>query len=194
MAKGKRRFYAVAAGRATGIFDRWDGGAREQVDGFRASKYQSFATLFLALEWWAIEAEGREVTYHFPAEGEDRTEIETVEFNLLPVETDEPFVVYLIIDPRNGKPFYVGQTRDLDRRQTSHLAIKSLKGSADKKRRLLEIQAAGMEPDFRIVQGYADEAASLAGESAWIKACVSNGHDVFNERREHKDIRSLYRP
>ncbi len=43
----KKKFYAVARGRATGVFSKWfgPGGAEEQVRGFAGARYKGFATL-----------------------------------------------------------------------------------------------------------------------------------------------------
>lgn len=46
----KKKFYAVAAGRKTGIFTDWSI-TEQQVKGFRGAKYKSFATLLEAESW-----------------------------------------------------------------------------------------------------------------------------------------------
>lgn len=46
----KKKFYAVATGRTTGIFDDW-ATAESQVKGFAGAKYKSFPTKEQALAW-----------------------------------------------------------------------------------------------------------------------------------------------
>lgn len=53
IAKGKRKFYAVAAGRKPGIYTEWFGprGAEAQVHGIPGARYKGFATRAEAEEW-----------------------------------------------------------------------------------------------------------------------------------------------
>lgn len=53
MAGSKKKYYAVAWGRATGIFSTWfgPGNAEEQVRGFAGARYKGFATIDEARNW-----------------------------------------------------------------------------------------------------------------------------------------------
>ena len=53
----KKKYYAVARGRKTGIFSSWTGpcGAEQQVKGFSGACYKGFATLEDAQKWLADE-------------------------------------------------------------------------------------------------------------------------------------------
>jgi hypothetical protein len=105
--------------------------------------------------------------------------------------TDAPFVVYLIVDPRDGSPFYVGQTRNLERRRKSHLMISEGR-QTNRKKRLLDILHEGLELWFIAVEGFQSEEESLAGETRWVKACAKQGYAVCNGWKEHKEVLSLH--
>jgi uncharacterized protein len=65
--------------------------------------------------------------------------------------------VYVYIDPRNGKPFYIGKGKD--NRVFSHLSDKS---ETDKVERIAEIRRSGKEPRIEILRyGLSDSDASL---------------------------------
>jgi len=53
MSKRKKSYYAVARGRKSGIYDEWsgEGGAEEQVKGFRGALYKGFHTRDDAKRW-----------------------------------------------------------------------------------------------------------------------------------------------
>lgn len=105
----KRRFYVVVKGRETGIFNAWDEGARPHVEGFPGAIFKSFATTDLAEIWWAKNHAGSPV-YHFEKQESPN-----------PPPKDGQFLTYLIVDPRDGNPFYVGQTSCMRTRQRKHL-------------------------------------------------------------------------
>ncbi len=53
MEKKKKKYYAVARGRKTGIFSAWfgTGNAEEQIRGFAGARYKGFVTIEEAREW-----------------------------------------------------------------------------------------------------------------------------------------------
>ena len=53
MEKKKKKFYAVARGRKTGIFTAWfgDGNAESQIRGFAGARYKGFTTIDDARDW-----------------------------------------------------------------------------------------------------------------------------------------------
>lgn len=62
MGAGKKRYYAVANGRKTGVFDQWSGpeGAQRQVTGYSGAVYKKFQTLEDARQWLESNAEKAE--------------------------------------------------------------------------------------------------------------------------------------
>ncbi len=191
----KSRFYAVVKGRKTGIFNCWDGGAREQVDGFKDAMHRSFATLELALEWYSRNCASG--TLHSPVvhfSTEPVASVDTAEQAVLnlPDASAGDYVVYLIIDPLDGKPFYVGQTGDMVRRKAAHLRNAQHDQHKRVSRRMAEILARGDEPIFRVVQNCASEAESLSAESDWVKRCSQRGYQLCNRWREHRELQELF--
>jgi predicted GIY-YIG superfamily endonuclease len=189
----KKRIYAVVHGRVTGMFNSWEGGAREQVDGFSGAVYKAFASAENAELWWHRNSQGAAPTYHFPRP-DIQDEVQIADADLREISTDAPYVVYLIIDPRDGCPFYVGQTGNLERRRKGHLRVSLGNKLNRKQKRLLEIIQAGREPIFITVEGFSTQAEALIGETRWVKACARRGHAVYSGWREHKEIVELHLP
>lgn len=172
----------VARGRILGIYNKWEEGARLQVDGFSGALYKSFASMELAERWWAEQSPGRDQPqYHFEPQ-----EIEEVP------STGGRFYTYLIVDPRSGLPFYVGQTQDMEARKLGHL--RPLNGPSKRykyKQVIAAIQAAGLEPEFRVVDEQASEADSRHSETEWVKRLAAQGIQVMNRWREHLEWMEL---
>ncbi|WP_036677676.1 ribonuclease H1 domain-containing protein, partial [Paenibacillus tyrfis] len=177
----KTKFYVVVKGLQPGIFNKWDGGAKQNVEGYRGAVYKSFSKLELAEIWWQqMSPETRSPTYHF-----DQSEIS---LEIQSIETDEepgPYYTYLIIDPRTQTPFYVGQTRDVEHRKVGHLRD-SNKNRAYKKR-IASIRKDGLEPEFLVVDTQPTNADSLRSETEWVKKLAYQGIRVLNGWREHKE-------
>lgn len=191
----KSRVYAVVKGRQTGIFKCWDGGAREQVDGFKGAVYRSFATLSLAEEWFRLNSPLGSLhspVIHFLTD--DAVHPAAIEqANLaFPDVSEPPFVVYLIVDPKDDNPFYVGQTGDMGRRKANHIRSASPQSQRRVGKRLAEILAREEAPVFKIVQHCATEQESLIAESEWVKRCSQRGYELCNRWREHRELQELF--
>ena len=172
----KPKFYVVAKGRQTGIFDQWDGGARPHVDGFAGALYKSFATMELAERWWSEQVPGKTPQYHF----------ELAASPSVATSKTGQFFTYLIVDPRTGVPFYVGQTHNMESRQHHHLRIGEGK-QRPYKLVIADILSAGLTPEFRVVDEQPTEADSLRSETEWVKRLASQGIRVMNRWKEHQD-------
>lgn len=191
----KSKFYAVVRGRQTGIFKCWDGGARDQVDGFKGAIYRSFATLLLAEEWFRRNnpsgSQHSPVIHFLTEDAVHPTAIKQA--GLAFSDVSEPqFVVYLIVDPKDDKPFYVGQTGDMERRKANHLRSASHESHRRVGKRLAEILAREEAPVFKIVQRCASEQESLIAESEWVKRCSQRGYELCNRWKEHRQLQELF--
>ena len=60
----KLKYYAVAKGRITGIFDNWED-CNNSIKGFSGAKYKSFSQAALDLAEEYLEEHDCEVTYNF---------------------------------------------------------------------------------------------------------------------------------
>lgn len=178
----KQRFYVIIKGRSIGIFDRWDGGARPKVDGYPNALYKSFSTVELAELWWAQQMPNQAPCFYF-----ERTPQASSETS----ETGH-FFTYLIVDPRSGLPFYVGQTTCMERRKHGHLRVR-VGAKRRSKQIIAEIVSAGLEPEFRVVDEQSTEAASLQSETEWVKRLARQGIQVVNRWREHAEWLEMVR-
>lgn len=78
------------------------------------------------------------------------------------------FYVYTLTDPRDGAVFYVGKGKGLRAWQHASDARKGRKGNKRKTQRVLDIQAAGLEPLVCRVAEYEIEADAFEHEAELI--------------------------
>ncbi|MDQ0090117.1 hypothetical protein J2T12_003531 [Paenibacillus anaericanus] len=178
----KSKFYVVVKGRNIGIFNKWEGGAKQYVEGYKGAVYKSFSTIELAEIWWEQMYKGtNSQIFHFNSiEHVVQTQPSCVE-----VEQPGPYFTYLIIDPRADIPFYVGQTLNIEHRKSKHLR-ESNKNRAYKKM-IASIQLDGLEPEFKIVDIQPTHTDSLRSETEWVKKLAYQGIRVLNGWKEHKE-------
>lgn len=195
MAK-KPRFYAVVHGRQTGIFDKWDGGARIAIDHFPGAEHRAFRSLALAEEWYRLNTRNphslHSPIYHFDTEMIAKAPGDVALQTTLNGERSKRIIVYAIIDPETDEPFYVGETRHFPRRQQAHLrtANARTKRAAAK---IAQILAKDQMPAFKAIELCESKEAALAAETKWIKHYVERGYTVWNRLREHREIKELHR-
>ena len=87
------------------------------------------------------------------------------------VEDNLGYYVYMYIDPRNGKPFYIG--KGCGSRVLAHLSDQN---ESEKTAKIEEIKRSGNEPDLYIVQhGITNEETALRVETALIDCLGIDG-------------------
>lgn len=91
--------------------------------------------------------------------------------------------VYLLLDPRNGKPFYVGKGKD--DRVFNHLAAARRGADGARSDRIREIYDAGLEPKLDILRHRLDDATALIVEAAALHVVDLMGGYVTNLVRGH---------
>jgi hypothetical protein len=105
------------------------------------------------------------------------------------------FTTYVIHDPRDGVPVYVGQTVDFERRKREHLAA-GMK-AADKRPRgrtikafLGELHALGREPIIVPVATCENEGSSIVSERLWVsRLCQAGfGRRLLNQWPSHRRL------
>jgi hypothetical protein len=99
-----------------------------------------------------------------------------------PTEYRGPYYVYTLVDPRDGKPFYVGKGKgdrvlkhfgDWRRGRVSNWA---------KWLRITQIVKAGLKPEHSILVDGLTEAEALTVEHAMICALRERGDEITNQR------------
>lgn len=97
------------------------------------------------------------------------------------------FVVYALIDPRNGRAFYVGATEQGQARVRRHASASSLKlddRSNSQKSRLIRSLPKRPHPllpyDFKVLEEFKDPAQMWATEDVWIRRLRSAGEPLLN--------------
>lgn len=104
---------------------------------------------------------------------------------------DAPFYVYLLIDPRDGRPFYVGKgTGDRFRAHGLEALMgadaESEQESGDKVARIRAIRAAGLEPRIEFARtGIRTEAEAFLVEAALIDSLARHVAPLTNVVRGH---------
>lgn len=101
--------------------------------------------------------------------------------------------VYILTDPRNNEPFYVGFTMNPMHRYKLHIyARKSLSSEFKKhtptKKRICEICDAGFMPIMEIVDFDKGSVGGRYLEDRWIKALIARGFKLTNivKRKERR--------
>jgi 2-succinyl-5-enolpyruvyl-6-hydroxy-3-cyclohexene-1-carboxylate synthase len=74
----------------------------------------------------------------------------------------------------------------MESRKRGHLRIRVGKQRPSKKQ-IAEILAAGLEPEFRVVDEQTTQADSLRSETDWVKRLARQGIRVTNQWREHRE-------
>lgn len=102
------------------------------------------------------------------------------------------YFTYLIKDPRDQVPIYVGQTSDLTIRKAQHINVAIGKkpniGIINIDTYLVDLFEAGFLPDFEIVEECETEEKSLLSETLWINKVVDDGYPVLNRWKTHRAI------
>lgn len=174
-----KQLYVVLKGRKPGVFDSWKGenGAEIQVKGFSGSEFKGkFYDIDDAIKYYRSRCMGDPVV-HF----------ETAEAAKLREPDGNEYITYILLDPRSKSPFYVGQTKDLDRRKRAHLRTKE-KPFKKVEKYISALRDEGMEPVFYIAEVCNNLEASLESELKWVRYCLQKGYELCNRWKEHRDI------
>jgi hypothetical protein len=110
-----------------------------------------------------------------------------------------PFYVYALIDPRDGRVFYVGKgTRDRVAAHGKAAGLEREPGQTAKTARIHEIRAAGLEPMIDIVRhGIITETEAFRIEAALIECMpdltnIAGGHGTDTGRTPLDEVISKY--
>lgn len=87
--------------------------------------------------------------------------------------------IYALVDPRSDVPFYIGRSIQPEKRVYNHLgncASVPVKAYVD------EIRAAGLEPDWKILEETKD---GRTAECQWVQRCLAEGIMLANSFRRN---------
>jgi len=92
---------------------------------------------------------------------------------------------YLLIDPRNNRPFYVGQTCDPQQRYKTHIYSRNRVqpnnvGLTPTQERIREIYAANTKPVMKVVGTAWSHSESRVMEDGWMRRMVEDGYELTN--------------
>jgi hypothetical protein len=94
--------------------------------------------------------------------------------------------IYQLVDPRDEKPFYVGQSIDTAMRWQQHIAtrnkpLKRNNGFTPTQQRIREICDAGLTPDIDVLESCASFSDSRLQEDKWIRRLTDQGYQLTNK-------------
>ncbi|MEO0729179.1 MAG: GIY-YIG nuclease family protein [Pseudomonadota bacterium] len=93
-------------------------------------------------------------------------------------ETVMTYTVYAIIDPRSQRPFYIGETKSLQRRTKQHLdGTDQISGLI-----VRQIKENGFVPHIVVLEMHDDEETALRAEIFWIETMLARGIDLTNSQ------------
>jgi hypothetical protein len=102
------------------------------------------------------------------------------------------YKTYVILDPRDNVPVYVGQSSCFQLRKESHLSCAMGKRpnivGINIETYLFDLHAIGYMPKFEIIEECSSEEESLKSELEYIKIIVKKGIPLLNNWKEHKRI------
>jgi hypothetical protein len=102
------------------------------------------------------------------------------------------YKIYVLIDPRNGQPFYIGATVcSLQKRLSAHISTnpktKYLGNSLKKYNRLRNIKTAGRDPIIKLLKECSLGSVNYY-ESFYYRKYIRMGHTLFQHKNQFNYI------
>jgi hypothetical protein len=175
-----KQLYVVLKGKKTGIFNSWSGknGVEIQITGFSGAKYRG---RFYKLD---------DAIHYYKKYNNDEPKINfKIEQNNKVAEPDgKDYITYVLIDPRDKKPFYVGQTSNFEKRKKVYLKKKKNPfRKVDKY--IADLYNNRLEPEFYIAEHCTNLDDSIQSELKWVRYCLDKGYNLMNRWKEHRKIK-----
>ena len=172
-----KQLYVVLNGRKTGIFNSWSGkhGVEVQIIGFSGAIHRG---RFYKLD---------DAICYYQKHNKDDPKINfKIEKNNKIVEPDgKDYITYVLIDPRDKKPFYVGQTSNFETRKKAYL--KKKKNPFRKiDKYIANLYDNKLEPEFYIAEHCTNLDDSIQSELQWVRYCLDKGYKLMNRWKEHR--------
>ena len=88
------------------------------------------------------------------------------------------YYVYRLIDPRSGKPYYVGETNNKHAREAQHCERKAPSNPAEERNQ--EILTEGNRPKMEVLKTFDNRLQALLYEIYYIIDYIETGYDILN--------------
>lgn len=97
------------------------------------------------------------------------------------------YIIYGLVDPREGKIRYVGKTKDMKQRRKSHYSASSIfhRRNWYLTQWLLGMRVDGVTFEMRVLE-ITDSVNAGRIEQDWITKCLTDGCELFNQRIRDK--------
>lgn len=92
------------------------------------------------------------------------------------------FIIYMLVDPRDYRPYYIGETEDRVKRHRFHCQNSSRNTAVA--RRCKEIIEEGNTPLMIVLEDAENEVQALIRELFWIELFMSKGTDLCNRENQ----------
>ena len=93
------------------------------------------------------------------------------------------YTIYMLVDPRNRKPFYIGQTQYPYLRYKEH-RNPSNDDKSDRAKRIREIRKSRKSPLFVELESTSRKTSALMREMYWIETFKSRGMKLKNQESQ----------
>jgi len=94
------------------------------------------------------------------------------------------YTIYMLVDPRNHKPFYIGQTTNIKLRYYRQHWNPDDDDKSDRAKQIREILKAGRKPDLVILERTTRKVSALTREIYWIETFKRNGTELKNRENQ----------
>jgi predicted GIY-YIG superfamily endonuclease len=94
------------------------------------------------------------------------------------------YTIYMLVDPRDHKPFYIGQTANIKARYYRQHWNPKDTDKSDRAERLRAILKAGRKPDLVILERTTRKVSALMREMFWIELFKSRGVTLKNQENQ----------
>ena len=94
------------------------------------------------------------------------------------------YTIYMLVDPRDFKPFYIGQTSNIKLRYYKQHWNPEPSDKSDRAKKIREILAIGRKPNLVILERTTRKVSALMREMYWIEVFKSRGATLKNRENQ----------
>ena len=109
------------------------------------------------------------------------------------------YTIYMLVDPSDHKPFYIGQTTNIKLRYYRQHFNPRDDDKTDRAKKIREILESGRKPDLVILERTTRKVSALIKEMFWIELFESRGFRLKNQEqqrwllKQHDDLMAQLR-